>query len=147
MLVLKVRRGNLWAPASPNLNPCDLFLWGYLKELVYKPLPANLAPPHQATAAQAVPPPAEQAQPPPHEDPQHAAAEQAGHLPVEQAQFPPQLPQVCDSVCPDYEALPAVQVATHHLPLHQVSPLIHQQDRRLTLKISLRTSLLRRYGL
>jgi hypothetical protein len=98
------------------------------------------APPQQATAAQAVPQPAEQAQPPPNEDPQHAAAVQAGHLPAEQAQFPPQPPQVCDSVCPDYEALPAAQVAPHHLPLHQ-------QDRRLTLKISARHSLLRRYGL
>ena len=105
------------------------------------------APPHHATAARAGPPPAEQAQPPPHEDPQHAAAVQAGHLPAEQAQFPPQPPQVCDSVCPDYEALPAVQVAPHHLPPQQVSPLAHQQDRRLTLKISARHSLLRRYGL
>ena len=24
------------------MNPCDFILWGYLKELVYKPLPDNL---------------------------------------------------------------------------------------------------------
>jgi hypothetical protein len=68
-------------------------------------------------------------------------------LPAEQAQLPPQPPQVCDLVCPDYEALHTEQVAPHHLPLHQVSPLAHQQDGRLTLKISARHSLLRRYGL
>ena len=105
------------------------------------------APPHQATAARAGPTPAEQAQPPPHEDPQYAAAAQAGHLPAEQAQFPPQPPQVCDSVCPDYEAIHTVQVAPHHLPLHQASPLAHQQDRRPTLKTSARNELGRRYGL
>ena len=42
MLALKARRGDSWAPSSPDINPCDFFLWGYLKELVYKPLPANL---------------------------------------------------------------------------------------------------------
>lgn len=31
-----------WPPRSPDLNPCDFFLWGYLKELVYSPLPRNL---------------------------------------------------------------------------------------------------------
>ena len=24
-----------WPPRSPNLTPCDFFMWGYLKELVY----------------------------------------------------------------------------------------------------------------
>ena len=27
---------------SPDLNPCDYFLWGYLKDRVYKPLPKTL---------------------------------------------------------------------------------------------------------
>ena len=36
------RRGDSWAPSSPDLNPLDFFLWGYLKERVYKPLPSNL---------------------------------------------------------------------------------------------------------
>jgi len=27
---------------SPGLNPCDYFLWGYLKDRVYKPLPKTL---------------------------------------------------------------------------------------------------------
>lgn len=25
-----------WPPYSPNLSPCDFFLWGYLKNQVYK---------------------------------------------------------------------------------------------------------------
>jgi len=24
-----------WPPRSPDFNPCDFFLWGYMKELVY----------------------------------------------------------------------------------------------------------------
>lgn len=32
-----------WPPRSPDLNPCDFFLWGYLKDRVYKPMPQNLA--------------------------------------------------------------------------------------------------------
>jgi len=31
-----------WPPRSPDLNPCDYFLWGYLKSVVYKPLPKTL---------------------------------------------------------------------------------------------------------
>lgn len=31
-----------WPPRSPDLNPCDFFLWGYLKDLVYNPIPRNL---------------------------------------------------------------------------------------------------------
>ena len=31
-----------WPPRSPDLNPCDYFLWGYLKSRVYNPLPKNL---------------------------------------------------------------------------------------------------------
>ena len=42
MLALKARRGESWALSSPDLNPCDFFLWGYMKELVYKPLPTSL---------------------------------------------------------------------------------------------------------
>lgn len=33
---------NLWPPRSPDLNPCDFFLWGYLKERVYNPIPKTL---------------------------------------------------------------------------------------------------------
>jgi hypothetical protein len=29
-------------PRSPYLNPCDFFLWGYLKGKVYNPLPKTL---------------------------------------------------------------------------------------------------------
>ena len=42
MLALKAIRDESWAPSSPDLNPCDFFLWGYMKELVYKPLPTSL---------------------------------------------------------------------------------------------------------
>ena len=31
-----------WPPRSPDLNPCDYFLWGYLKGRVYSPLPKTL---------------------------------------------------------------------------------------------------------
>lgn len=32
-----------WPPYSPDLNPCDYFLWGYLKDRVYKHRPRTLA--------------------------------------------------------------------------------------------------------
>ena len=31
-----------WPPYSPDLNPCDFFLWGFLKDRVYKRTPKNL---------------------------------------------------------------------------------------------------------
>ena len=31
-----------WPPRSPDLNPCDYFLWGHLKALVYNPLPKTM---------------------------------------------------------------------------------------------------------
>lgn len=32
-----------WPPRSPDLSPCDFFLWGYVKGLVFvPPLPANI---------------------------------------------------------------------------------------------------------
>ena len=31
-----------WPPRSPDLNPCDFFLWGYLKQRVYTPMPYSL---------------------------------------------------------------------------------------------------------
>ena len=31
-----------WPPRSPDLTPCDFFLWGYLKNEVYKTLPTDL---------------------------------------------------------------------------------------------------------
>lgn len=38
------RRGNLleWPPRSPDLTPCDFFLWGYVKEAVYQSHPQTL---------------------------------------------------------------------------------------------------------
>ena len=32
----------MWPPRSPDLNPCDYFLWGYLKSVVYNPLPKTI---------------------------------------------------------------------------------------------------------
>ena len=33
----------LWPPRSPDLKPCDFFLWGYVKDNAYKPLlPQNV---------------------------------------------------------------------------------------------------------
>lgn len=31
-----------WPPRSPDLNPCDFFLWGYLKARVYNPIPDSI---------------------------------------------------------------------------------------------------------
>lgn len=31
-----------WAPYSPDLNPCDYFLWGYLKDQVYREKPRTI---------------------------------------------------------------------------------------------------------
>ena len=32
-----------WPPRSPDLSPCDFFLWGYVKGLAFVlPLPANI---------------------------------------------------------------------------------------------------------
>jgi hypothetical protein len=42
MLVLKARMGDSRAPSFPDMNPCDCFEGGYLKELVNKLLPANV---------------------------------------------------------------------------------------------------------
>ena len=37
------RRGDVnWPARSPDLAPCDYFLWGYLKSLVYKDRPHTL---------------------------------------------------------------------------------------------------------
>ena len=34
---------NFWPAYSPDLNPCDFFLWGYLKSKVYRdPIPETL---------------------------------------------------------------------------------------------------------
>ena len=42
MLALKSLRGDSWAPSSPDMNPADYFLWGYLKEKVYSPPPTTI---------------------------------------------------------------------------------------------------------
>ena len=42
MLALTARQGQPWAPASPDMNPCDFWLWGDLKEKVYKTLPQSM---------------------------------------------------------------------------------------------------------
>ncbi len=37
------RRGPIeWPACSPDLSPCDFFLWGYLKNVVYRERPATI---------------------------------------------------------------------------------------------------------
>ena len=36
---ISYRTANVWPPHSPDLNPLDFFLWGYLKDRVYSPSP------------------------------------------------------------------------------------------------------------
>ena len=43
MLALKSRQGEAWAPSSPDMSACDFWLWGHLKEKVYKPMPTSMA--------------------------------------------------------------------------------------------------------
>ena len=33
----------MWPPRSPDLNPCDFFLWGYMKEEVHRSQPGSNA--------------------------------------------------------------------------------------------------------
>lgn len=35
-------RGTEWASHSPDLNPLDFFVWGYVKSLVYRPMPKTI---------------------------------------------------------------------------------------------------------
>ena len=35
MLALKSRRGDSWAPSSPDMNPLDFFLWGYRRFILH----------------------------------------------------------------------------------------------------------------
>ena len=35
--------GKLWPPPSSDINPCDFFLWGFLKEKVFQRRPENVA--------------------------------------------------------------------------------------------------------
>ena len=39
---ISFRTAREWPPHSPDLNPLDFFLWGYLKDKVYTPLPESL---------------------------------------------------------------------------------------------------------
>ena len=39
---LKYGGGMDWPPYSPDLNPCDFFLWGYLKDRVYRGNPQTI---------------------------------------------------------------------------------------------------------
>jgi hypothetical protein len=35
MLFIKVMRGDNLAPSSPDMNPCDNFMWGYMEDVVF----------------------------------------------------------------------------------------------------------------
>ena len=36
------RYKDMWPPRSPDLNPCDFYVWGHLKAMAYNPLPKTL---------------------------------------------------------------------------------------------------------
>ena len=42
MLAIKSIRGDMWAPYSPDLNPLDYFVWGHLKDTVYRGAPLTI---------------------------------------------------------------------------------------------------------
>ena len=42
ILVIKVRRDDSLATSSTYMNHCDSFVWGYIKDVVFKPMPENL---------------------------------------------------------------------------------------------------------
>ena len=42
MLALKARQGYFLSPSSPDMNPCNSFLWRIMKERVYKPMPVTM---------------------------------------------------------------------------------------------------------
>ena len=42
MHALKSRKGVAWSLNSSDLNPCDFWLWAYLKSLVHEPMPHSL---------------------------------------------------------------------------------------------------------
>ena len=41
MLVIKVRRDDSLATSSTYMNHCDSFVWGYIKDVVFKPMPSG----------------------------------------------------------------------------------------------------------
>ena len=46
--VVNRRQDPEWSPHSPDLNPRDFFLWGYLKDRVYENNPKTILEPKQA---------------------------------------------------------------------------------------------------
>ena len=40
--VISLKTNFVWAPYSPDLNPLDFFLWGHLKDVVYRDVPLSL---------------------------------------------------------------------------------------------------------
>jgi len=47
--VISLRGDIRWPPCSPDLTPCDFFLWGFLKAKVYEQRPITLDAPKEAT--------------------------------------------------------------------------------------------------
>ena len=59
MLAIRARRGDSRAPSSPDMDPCESFLWGYLMEVVLglglsqvQGLHSHLEPLHRVRAGQ-----------------------------------------------------------------------------------------------
>jgi len=40
--VISLKTNFIWVPYSPNLNPLDFFLWGHLKDVVYRDKPLSI---------------------------------------------------------------------------------------------------------
>ena len=40
--VISLKEAFEWSPHSPDLNPCDFFLWGHLKDCIYRNKPTTL---------------------------------------------------------------------------------------------------------
>ena len=40
--VISFKTDFVWAPYSPDLNPLDFFLWGHLKDMVYRECPQTI---------------------------------------------------------------------------------------------------------
>jgi hypothetical protein len=40
--IISIRGDQQWPPRSCDLTPCDFFLWGYIKSLVYANKPQTL---------------------------------------------------------------------------------------------------------
>jgi transposase len=41
--IISIKSTDIWPPYSPDLNPCDYFLWGFLKDRVFSENIGNIS--------------------------------------------------------------------------------------------------------